>query len=57
MGENDIIHFKVSENTHIKNRRLKIKAVRKTDDCFTIYRYKTKDPKNIEVSTPISLEV
>ena len=41
----------------MKNRRLKIKAVRKMDDCFTIYQYKTKDPKSIEISTPISLEV
>ena len=43
---------------HTKNRRLKIEAVTKIDDCFIICdEYKTKERKTIEISAPISLEV
>ena len=38
-----------------KNGRLKIKAIKNTDNCFTIFQYKTEEPKNIELWTPISL--
>ena len=48
--------IKVSGNSHTKNRKLNIEAVTKMDDCFTIF-YKTEEPKNIDISTPISLEV
>ena len=41
--------IKVLQNTLSKNRRLKIEAVTKKDD------YKTEEPKNIEISPPISL--
>ena len=36
---------------------LKIEAMTKMDDCFTIYQYKTKEPKKIEIPASISLEV
>ena len=37
---------------------MKIEAVTKMDDCFTICQYKTEEPTYIEISkTPISLEV
>ena len=29
----------------------------KMDDCFSICQYKTQEPKNIEISPSISLEV
>ena len=45
------------ENIHTKKRRLKIEDVTKMDDCFTLYQYKTEEPTNIEISTPISLDV
>ena len=48
--------IKVLDNTH-KNQRLKIEAVTKMDDFFTIYEYKTEEPKSIETPTPFSLEV
>ena len=56
MGENNIIYDQ-SLKTHAKNRGLKIKAVIKQDDCFTIFQCKTEEPRNIEISTPSSLEV
>ena len=49
--------IKILENTHTKNLRLKIEAVTKMDDYFTICQYKIKKPKNDEISTPTYLEV
>ena len=43
--------IKVLENTYTKNGTLKIEAVTKIDNCFTICQYKTEEPKNIGVST------
>ena len=53
MGEATI---KVLENTHTKNRRLKIEAVTKMSDCFALCQNKTEEPKKIDISTPISVE-
>ena len=50
-------NIKVLENTHTKNQSLKIEAVTKMVDCFIICQCKTEEPTNIEISTPISLEV
>ena len=36
---------------------LKIEAVPKMDDYFTISQYKREKPKNIEIPAAISLEV
>ena len=36
---------------------LKMEAVTKIYDCFTICLYKTEEPKNFEIFAPISLEV
>ena len=49
--------IKVLENTHTKNRRLKIEAATKMNHCFTICPHEKQHPKNIEISTPIALEV
>ena len=49
--------IKVVEKTHTKNYQLKIEAVTKLDNCFTIYHYKTEETKKVQISTPISLEV
>ena len=49
--------IKVLENTHIKNQRLKSEAVTKMDEYFTICQHKTEEPTNIELSTPVSLDV
>ena len=48
--------IKILENTHTKNRRLKIEAVTKMDDYFTNCQYKIKKPKNNEISTPTYLD-
>ena len=40
-----------------KNRKLRIEALTKMGNYFTIYQYKTEEPKNIEIFAPISLEV
>ena len=34
-------------NTHTQNRRMKIEAVSKMDDSFTICDYKREQPKDI----------
>ena len=47
--------IKALENTLTKNRRLKIESLTKMDDYFTICQYKTEEPRNIEISAPISL--
>ena len=47
--------IKALENTLTKNRRLKIESLTKLDDYFTICQYKTEEPRNIEISAPISL--
>ena len=51
--------IKILENTHTKNRRSKTEAVTKMDDCFllAICQYKTEEPANIEIFTPIALDV
>ena len=43
--------IKILENTHTKNRKLKIKDVTKMDDCFTIRQYKLEKSKNNDTST------
>lgn len=57
MGENDTINDQVLKIHSSNNRKLKIKAVRNTDNCFTISQYKTEEPEHMEISTLISLEV
>ena len=57
MKENDTIHDKSLTKNHTKNRWLKIEAITKKEDCFTMYQYKIEEPNNIQISVPISLEV
>ena len=45
MGENDTINDQVLIIHSSNNRKLKIKAVRNTDNCFTISQYKTEEPE------------
>ena len=49
--------IKVSENILIKYQRLKIEGVTRMEHCFTICRFKTEKPTNIEIFTPFSLEI
>ena len=44
-------------NTHTKKQKVENWSCNKKDDGFTLCHYKTKESKNIEISTPISLEV
>ena len=53
MLENDTIHDQILGNTLTKNRRLKIEAVTKMDDCFTICYHKTEEAKNSETKLKI----
>ena len=57
MGKTTKSTIKVLKNTLTKNWRLKIEAVTKMDDYFTICQYKTLGLKDIEIPVPISLEV
>ena len=54
MGKTTI---RVLQNTLKNNRRLKIGSLTKMKDYFTICQYKTEDPRNIEISAPISLGI
>ena len=54
-GENDIIRDQRFKKHPYKNQSLRTGSLTKMDDYFTICQYKTEDPRNIEVSAPISL--
>ena len=49
--------MKVSENAHIKNRKLMIEPATKMGDCSTTCQYETEEPKYIEIPTLISSEI
>ena len=48
---------KVLKTTPTKKWRLKIETATKSQECFTVCRYNTDQPKNIEISASISSEV
>ena len=56
-GKTDIIHNQSLRKHSYKNQRLKIQTMTKIDDYFTICHYKTEEPKNIETSPRLSIEV